>query len=147
MARSARMVLLGLAVVSVTACVERTRSHGYVPKDDDLSAITVGVDTRDTVSEVLGAPSTSGVVDESGYYYVRSTFRHLGPIEPKVIEREIVAVSFDPDGVVTNIQRYGLEDGRPVVLSRRVTDNEDGVSLIRQLLGNIGSIGPGAVGL
>ena len=141
-----RMAVLGLALASVAACVERIRAHGYVPEEQDLQQITVGVDTRDTVAEVLGAPSTSGVADDSGYYYVRSKFRHIGPTEPKVIEREIVAVTFDDKGVVRNIERYGLEDGRAIVLSRRVTTSEDGGNgLLRQLLGNIGRFDPSSV--
>lgn len=146
MARAARMAVFGLAMVSLAACVERIRTHGYVPQDEDLSQITVGVDTRDTVTEVLGAPSTSGVVNEGGFYYVRSTFRHIGPTEPKVINREILAVTFDGDGVVQNIERFGLEDGRAVVLSRRVTDNQDNNGFLRQLIRNIGNFSPTTFG-
>ena len=29
-----------------------------------------------------------------------------------MIDREVVAISFNPGGVVTNIERFGLEDGR-----------------------------------
>lgn len=141
-AQLGRTLVLGLALVALAACVEQIRTHGYVPDDEDLNQITVGVDTRDTVTEVLGAPSTSGIVDDSGFYYVRSTFRHLGPREPEVTDREIVAISFDTGGVVTNVERYGLSDGRAVVLSRRVTDNRESGGILRQLLGNIGRIGP-----
>ena len=138
-ARAVRMAGLGLAMVALTACAEQIRSHGYVPEEADLAQITVGVDTRDTVAQVLGNPSTAGIVDSSGFYYVRSTFRHFGPTAPKVIEREIVAITFDDNGVVSNIERYGLEDGRAVVLSRRVTEHTDGKNgLLRQLLRNVG---------
>ncbi|MGR3551459.1 outer membrane protein assembly factor BamE [Pseudooceanicola sp.] len=142
--RTVRTAVLGLAILALAACVERIRSHGYVPDEEALSQITVGVDTRDTVTEVLGAPSTSGVVNEGGYYYVRSLIRHTGPTDPKVVEREVVAVSFDPEGVVQNIERYGLQDGREVMLSRRVTDNVDQSNgLIRQLLGSLGNLTAG----
>ena len=137
------LALLGVALFALAACAERIRNHGYVPSDDDLSQITVGVDTRDTVEEVLGAPSTSGVADASGFYYVRSQFRHFAYLEPKEINRELVAVTFDGDGVVQNIERYGLEDGQTVVLSRRVTTNEgDGDGILQQLLRSLGNFVP-----
>ncbi|WP_407493267.1 outer membrane protein assembly factor BamE [Pseudooceanicola sp. MF1-13] len=142
-AKIAQLLLVGGLVLTLAACVERIRSHGYVPPEDDLDQITVGVDTRDTVTEVLGAPTTSGLTDDSGFYYVRSLVRHIGPIEPKVIEREIVAVTFDDGGIVQNIERFGLEQGRAVVISRRVTTNETGGNgILQQLLRNIGSFGP-----
>ena len=43
-----------------------------------------------------------------------------------------------------NVERFGLENGQAVVLSRRVTDsNIKGLSFLRQLLGNIGNINAG----
>jgi len=142
-ARIARLLVICGLALTLAACVERIRAHGYVPPEEDLEQITVGVDSRDTVGEILGAPSTSGITDDSGYYYVRSLVRHLGPTEPTVIEREVVAITFDDAGIVSNIERYGLQDGRAVVLSRRVTTNESGGNgILAQLLRNIGNFGP-----
>jgi len=67
--------------------------------------------------------------------------RHFAWQAPEEINREVLAVSFDPDGVVDNITRYGLEDGNVVPLTRRVTKTTDGeLSFIRKLFGNIGGI-------
>jgi hypothetical protein len=70
----------------------------------------------------------------------------VGPARPKEISRELVAVTFDGNGTVANVERFGLEDGRVVVLSRRVTDNGlNDISFIRQLFGNIGNFDPSGV--
>ncbi len=69
---------------------------------------------------------------------------HVGAAAPKEVERQVVAVSFDTKGRVSNVERFGLEDGQVVALSRRVTDsNIKGVGLIQQLMGNLGRINPG----
>ena len=61
-----------------------------------------------------------------------------------MIEREIVAISFDERGVVENIRELSLEDGQIVRLSRRVTEtNIQEVTFLRQLLGNFGRINIG----
>ncbi len=137
--------LAGMAlVVSLTACAATYRNHGYVPTDDELSFVAVGVDTRDTVASAIGVPGTMGLLTEGGWYYVQSRFKHFGPRKPEEIEREVLAISFDKDGVVENIERFGLEDGRVVVLSRRVTDSGiKGVSFLRQLMGNFGRLNAG----
>ena len=50
----------------------------------------------------------------------------------------MLAVTFQ-EGVVANVETYGLQDGRIVPLSRRVTDsNIADLSIIKQLFGNIG---------
>ena len=137
-----RRVIVALACVAVlSACAAQFRNHGYLPTDEELSNVIVGVDTRDTVAETVGVPGTSGVLNEGNYYYVGSTVRHFGPQKPKVVDRQIVAVEFDSAGVVRNISRYGLEDGRVIVLTRRVTVSGDGdIGFIRKLFGNIGGL-------
>ncbi len=125
------------------ACSPIFKNHGYVPPPEDLAKIKVGVDTRDSVEETIGAPSSAGVVRDSGYYYVASRVRHYGPKRPEVVSRELVAISFDQRGVVRNIERFGLEDGYVIVLDRRVTDsNVEDKGFLRQLLGNIGNFNP-----
>lgn len=139
--RAAVILTVGLAIAGCSAIY---RNHGYVPTEEDLAKVTVGVDTRDTVAEAVGVPSVSGVLNESGYYYVSSRLRHYGALEPKVVERQLVAISFSQSGVVQNIERYGLEDGRVITLNRRVTESSvNDQTFLRQLLGNIGNFNPG----
>ncbi|MDJ0630269.1 MAG: outer membrane protein assembly factor BamE [Rhodobacter sp.] len=135
-----RLSLCSFAVFLLAACSDITRTHGYVPPEADLEQIVVGVDTKDTVGEVVGRPSTSGILADSGWYYVKSKFVAYGLQERKEVDREVVAISFDGDGVVENIERFGLEQGRVVAISRRVTDsNIKGVSFLRQLFGSFGN--------
>lgn len=134
-----RAALVGGLAIGVAACTPMIRNHGYVPTEEMLAEVIVGVDTRDSVAETLGAPAATGVLGESSYYYVASTFSQMGPFAPKEIDRTLLAVTFDSRGVVSNIIRYGLEDGQVVILSRRVTDdNVRDTTLIRQLMGNLG---------
>ena len=52
-----------------------------------------------------------------------------------------MAITFTEDGIVENIERFGLEKGQIVPLSRRVTkSNIKGAGLLRQLFGNIGGL-------
>lgn len=136
---SLRRIGLVLALGVLAACSSVYRNHGYVPADDELAQVEVGVDTRETVGQKIGRPSTSGLLNDDGWYYVQSRYRLVGPREPREIDRQVLAVTFNEAGVVENIARFGLEDGQVVELSRRVTEtNVKGISLIRQVLGNFG---------
>jgi outer membrane protein assembly factor BamE (lipoprotein component of BamABCDE complex) len=78
---------------------------------------------------------------DEAWYYVSSNFITRGARAREEFFRQVVAISFDEDGVVKNIERFGLEDGMVVVLNRRVTDdNIEGVSFLGQLLGNVGNL-------
>lgn len=139
-----RLIVAMSLVATLTACSPTFRNHGYIPLDEDLQNLVVGVDTRDTVASAVGRPGVAGILDDTGWYYVRSRYRNFAYKVPEEIDRQVLAISFDDQGVVSNIERFGLERGRVVRLSRRVTtENTQGVGFLRQAFGNLGRINPG----
>lgn len=142
MGRTQRIgVLTALSVLVAVACTPVYRNHGYVPADDELAQVQVGVDTQETVATKVGRPSLEGLLNSNGWFYVQSRFKQVGPKAPVEIDRQVVAISFDEGGKVANIERFGLEKGRVVTISRRVTKSSvAGISLISQLLGSVGRL-------
>lgn len=139
-----RRATIVAGIVALSACTPIYRNHGYAPDEMALSEVLVGIDTRDTVADVVGQPTAGGVLQDGGFYYVESRFRHFGPLAPEEIDRQVVAITFDETGVVRNIERFGLERGQVVTLSRRVTDdNVADTTFIRQLMGNLGRFDAG----
>lgn len=136
-----RRIVVVLAMALITACSPIYRNHGYVPTDEELALVEVGTDTRETVATIIGRPSASGLLNDVGWYYVRSNWKHNGAYAPQEENRQVVAITFTEAGVVENIERFGLEKGRIVPLSRRVTEtNIKSQGLLRQLFGNIGGL-------
>ncbi len=144
MGRSGRTIRGFIAVIALgvlSACAATYRDHGYIPPQEQLDAIQIGLDTRDTLANSIGAPGTSGLRTGSAWYYVESRFRSFAYKAPEEIDREVLAISFDARGRVSNIERFGLEDGRVIVLSRRVTEGSiKGIGFLRQLFGNFGRV-------
>lgn len=142
--RKPRAILAGCVLLMTISCTTLYRNHGYAPTDIQLAQVQVGVDTRETVLSGVGTPTAGGVSNDSGFFYVQSRFRLLGPFEPREIEREVVAIRFDNNDVVSNVERFGLENGNVIALSRRVTqDNVRDTTFIRQLFGSIGQFNAG----
>ena len=146
MRRRLAPALAAVALVLAGGCKPVDRFHGYVPDDADLGVLTIGQTHESEVATLLGRPPTQGLLTGSDWFYIGSTFRHSGAMKPREINREVVALSFDSGGRLANVERFGLEDGRIVVLSRRVTDpGVSGMSALRQMLGNIGQITAGQI--
>lgn len=136
--RSGFAALLSAGLLA--GCTPVYRDHGYAPTDLDLARVQVG-QSRDQVAEEVGHPVSTGVLTDSAWYYVGSRWRSYGALAPKPISREVVAISFTPQGKVENVERFGLERGRVVVLSRRVTKtNVAPPSIVSLLLRNVGTI-------
>ena len=141
MTRRGAFALALCAALAASGCTAIYRNHGYVPTEDDLALVEVGTSTRQDVATAVGRPSSSGLLEGSCWYYVGSRWKHYGARAPEEIDRQVVAISFDEGGTVSNVERFGLADGEVVALSRRVTEsNVKGIGLIRQLLGNFGRV-------
>lgn len=139
-------VVAAVLMLAVAACTPLYKNYGYVPFEEDLEELVVGVDTRADVEEVVGVPTTSGLLADGNYYYVRSRVRSYGVQRPEVIDREVVVISFDESGTLRNIERFGLEQGNVVRLTRRVTDSSVVTgTFLRQVFGNIGAVDPNQV--
>lgn len=143
------ITLSGIAAIgffALASCTAIDRNHGYAPTDIELEEVLVGVNTRSDVEEAVGRPSTAGVLRDGAWYFVGSKIRRFGGRKPREIERQVVAISFDDSGVVSNVERFGLDRGQVVTLSRRVTESSvPNSTFVRQLLRNVGRIDLGAV--
>ena len=139
-----RTGILVVCMVAITGCARLEEDHGYIPDQALLDDITVGRDTQETVGRILGRPGTEGIVDDRGWYYVKSDYERFLWRAPVEVNREVLVVSFAENGTVQNIERFGLEQGRVVALERRVTDsNTQGIGFLRQLFSNLGNFNPG----
>lgn len=135
--RSSGVALLVCGVLA-TACAPTVQVHGYVPREADISRIRPGFDDRGSVEEILGRPSSAGVLRDSAWYYVQSTVESYTYNPPRVVDRTVLAVSFDQRGVVRDIERYGLEDGRIINLTTRTTETGGRqLGALEQLFGNL----------
>jgi len=144
--KSLKTGAFGMLALSLAACAAQERVHGYVPEDIDLESVLPGVDTISSLETSIGRPSASGIVRDNAWYYVKSTVRHFTYNRPEVTDREVLAIRFDDQGVVQDVNRYGLEDGRVIDLKRDITvTHGQTLSALQQILGNFGNIDPSQV--
>jgi len=126
-------------LIMISACSAQYRAHGYMPPQEDVDALVVGVDTQDSVADSLGVPSSGGVTR----FYVRSQMQQGALGRPTEVDREVLVLSFNKQGVLSNIERFGLQDGNIVSLEHRVTKTAGPeLSLIRQIIGSVGGSVP-----
>lgn len=125
--------------MGLAGCSTIERSRGYVPNATDLAAITIGEDTKLSIQESIGSPSTVGTFDDDAWYYIRSRHERMAFLAEEVVAREVVAIYFDDNNQVEDIGHYGLEDGVVVNYSSRETPTRGReLTILEQLLGNVG---------
>jgi len=140
----ARCVATAVLCVGIVACAPRLDTRGYQFDPDTLSQIVPGTHTKDDVTEILGSPSSTAVLDSEVWYYIGNQTETLAFFEPKVTERQVVTIVFGNDGVVSTIDAFGLERGRKFDFVERETPTTGSqLTLLDQLLGNLGRFNKG----
>ena len=140
------MLALVLVMATLAACGGQYRNHGYMPLAEDVDALIVGVDTRDSIIQVMGVPTTGGVLTEEAMYYVRSRVHHKGYVKPNEIQRDVLVLSFDKNQILRNVERFGIEKGKLIRLEHRVTEAPGGDrSVLQQIIGSIGGFNPNSI--
>lgn len=135
----------GMLLASV-ACAPVVNQRGYVPNQEAIGTIQVGMDTKEMVSMKLGEPSTLATFGGDTWYYISAQVEQNAFFAPRAVERNILAVEFDPEGKVMGVQRYTLADGRVVDFQTRETPTRGRTLTILQQFfnavpGNIGQPG------
>jgi outer membrane protein assembly factor BamE (lipoprotein component of BamABCDE complex) len=142
-----RLLGAGTAIVILAmtaACMEaRIDQRGNKPDEDQVVQINPGIDDKIRVSELIGTPSTISTFDDRTWYYISKRTETTAFFEPDVTDQEILAITFNEEGVVDSMRIYGQEDGRTIAYVDRVTPTEGNeLTIMQQLFGNLGRFNP-----
>lgn len=116
-----RVPVTVLSAFLVLSCTPVVNQRGYLPDPIGEAAIKSGTDTKTTVQDRLGDPSTQATFGGDTWYYISSVERQISFFDPRVENRSIMAVRFDKDSKVVDIRHYGLKDGHVVAFETRET--------------------------
>jgi outer membrane protein assembly factor BamE (lipoprotein component of BamABCDE complex) len=147
MSRPAAVLILIAAAGLAGACTPLKGHQGYVLDADLVNSVQPGVDTRDSVTRVLGMPTIGGQYGNRDWYYVARDTRNLAFNNPKPVSQATIRVRFDANGVVTSIDRTGIEQVASISPYGKTTPTlgrERG--FFQDLFGNIGTVGAGGGG-
>ncbi|MFM7084688.1 MAG: outer membrane protein assembly factor BamE [Hyphomicrobium sp.] len=129
-----------ISCVLISGCAEQITKHGQLFKDNDLQQIQPGMG-QEQVRLALGTP-TSTTTTGSGqvFYYISSTMSEKAFVAPHEIDRNVIAVYFNPTGTVERVANYGLKDGKIFDFISATTPAPGGKDegILQQLFRNLG---------
>lgn len=133
-----------LALLTATAaCSPMRDTHGFTATSPEQTKVEVGVDTKSTVIERLGSPTTQSSFDADAWYYITAVQERYAFYKPKTVNRDVLVVRFGEDDKVASVDRFGMERGRVVSYNGEKTPTRGReLGLIEQIFGNIGSSSP-----
>jgi outer membrane protein assembly factor BamE (lipoprotein component of BamABCDE complex) len=141
-ARSRRSSMLGTAIATallIAGCSTTVDQRGNLPDEAKLELIRPGITSKETVSQLLGTPSSTSTFDSRTWYYISRRTEQFAFFKPDLLDQQVVTVTFDENGVVQDVTRRGMEDRREVSMVTRVTPTPGReLGFMEQLVGNLG---------
>ena len=128
-----------LAALLATACEPTINTHGHVWRGVSAEDIQPGVDTRTTILQQLGSPTAEGLEQGAPWIYVTEREMTRGARSAISLEQLAVVIRFDSEDRVVSVETLGPEDRLDIeISSRETTARGRELTLLQQLLGNIG---------
>ena len=127
--------------VFLAGCYPTIDSRGFNPETLDLTKIQIGIDTKQSIQEKFGSPSTGSSFptenQEQNWYYISKKTSTTSFYHPKTLEQQTVVITFDAQGIVRNVQKFQGE--HPVVpIDRKTETTGYESSVMRDIFGNFG---------
>jgi len=132
------------ALAAASACSPVTTYNGFSPERNnvEIQQPQVGVDTRATIQQRFGSPSTTAIFDQTAWYYVSAVQQRTAFYNPRITQRDVMVVRFDGE-TVSAVERFGLERGQIVSYNNNVTPTRGReLGILEQIFGNIGNTPP-----
>jgi outer membrane protein assembly factor BamE (lipoprotein component of BamABCDE complex) len=128
-------ILAGL----LAGCSPTLSNHGNIPVQELIESIRIGSSNREQIAAMLGNPSAVATFDKETWYYVGMRASRVAFLDPEILERKILVVRFDKQGVVQQVEHLDKQDGRDVqIVDRKTPTRGKELTILKQLLGNVG---------
>lgn len=137
--RALKLAAIGLSLMSLSACSIPINDRGNMPKANALAQIKPGVTNKQSVTRLLGSPSSIAVFNNNTWYYIGHKTKDIAFLKPEVLSQEVVAIHFNKKGVVTAIDRKNLKNAQAVTPNPNKTPAQGRkFTFLEQLIGNFG---------
>ncbi|EKV31310.1 Outer membrane lipoprotein OmlA [Caenispirillum salinarum AK4] len=134
-----RVATAVVLAAGLAACAADVNPRGNEPAAEVLSQIEPGTHTQAQVRSMLGSPSTTSTFGDETWYYISAKTTQWAYRSTQELDRQVVAISFAPNGVVKDIQTMDKSAGREVdIVDRETPTPGKDETILQQMLGNLG---------
>ena len=118
--------------------------HGNLPEAKLVSILKVGIDSKKTITQILGEPTFKGVLGDNSFYYVGTVNSKLAFFNPRLDSQFVLELNFDKNNKLKKLYLYDEKESIDVSMSSLETVHSGKkLTFLQQIFGNIGVGGMG----
>jgi outer membrane protein assembly factor BamE (lipoprotein component of BamABCDE complex) len=102
-------LILIITLVLCSSCIKTIRISGHLFEEEEIKSLKL-INNKYDLEALLGSPTSVSSFGQETWYYITSKKESVAFFADKVIEQNIIAVSFSNNGDITSIARYNEKD-------------------------------------
>lgn len=139
-----KLFFLSLLTFFITACSHDTFlvHNGNMPAQEKIDLVKAG-QTKEQVEQILGTPSSVTTLDGDTYIYMSSTVRKIAFCNPEVLERDVLTIHFNHEGLVDKISALDETDEQQIEIDQAQTETVGHkIGFFKKYFGGVGTYTP-----
>jgi outer membrane protein assembly factor BamE (lipoprotein component of BamABCDE complex) len=124
----------------LSGCYPTRNTQGNFVDVDIVQQLIPGRSTKSEIREALGPPTTTNFfITQDSWYYIGEKTEKTSFFNPKILERLVVEINFDTEGVAQKIHMYDQKDGYSIEPDQAFTPTYGrDPSFLADVFGNFG---------
>ncbi len=133
------LAIIAIISIFLSACTPTTEIRGKVLTEKAVNSLTIGETTQRDALQALGTPTTTSTFDQQIWYYIGQKMERVGISEEEIVERRVLALTFNQQKVLAKIDHLTENDGMTLTPSdKETTSSGRKFTIMQQLIGNLG---------
>lgn len=138
------LIIFSVIFLSSCSSVKKEESNGCAIPEEELSHLLVNKSNIKDVLQNLGSPSVRSNLDNSKngtWIYYNQTKESYLFFDPKVVDKNIIAIDFNERGIIKDIRRYSGSNIKDIIRVPEITKaKEENPNIVMEILQNVGGI-------
>ena len=133
------LIKIIVLTLSLSSCAPQKNIHGMMISNIDINNIVIGETKINYLIEKYGEPSFTGAFNNNAYYQHEIT--NVLPASKKIIiERTILALELDENGIIISKNILNLNDSNEIIPARgKTTTAGSDFTFLQQVFSNLRS--------
>jgi outer membrane protein assembly factor BamE (lipoprotein component of BamABCDE complex) len=107
-------------ILCCNACIKTTHISGHLFEEKEIEQLKT-VNNKQQLTELLGTPTSVSDFGPETWYYITTKKESVAFFQDKVVEQNIIAVSFAKGDKIVNITKYSEKDMKNHSLAPEIT--------------------------
>ena len=107
-------VLIGVLALplAVAGCESIVDQRGFAATPGSVEKLEVETQSREDVVRLIGSPSAIGTFNPNVWYYITQKQEYYAFFKPRMLEQNVMQLTFNESGRLTTIKKYDLADAK-----------------------------------